>query len=360
MRFALVRVGEHAWRFLWSFHHVLLDGWSEALVLAEVFAAYRALVERAEPRLPPERPFRDYIDWLQRLDPAPAMEFWRHALHGLAGPTVVPGTLTPAEALLLAGYEERQVRLPAEQTRALLAFARDHRLTLNTVAQGALALLLGHAAGRRDVVFGLTFSGRPSELRDVEQIAGLFINTLPLRVRLPEDATAAAWLAGLHDHLLELQRYEHSPLTEVQKWSGLAQATAPLFEVIATFENHPRGTIPPLADLGLEVREVRHRAQNDNPLTVLVVPGPEIVLGMLYDRRRYAAADIDALLDDYGALLGHLAGRPEAPLAACFAQLDDAVRRRRQGRARSLAAAGRQKLLERLDRGAGGTVDRRR
>jgi acyl transferase domain-containing protein len=352
-RFALLRTADDVWCFLWTFHHVLLDAWSEALVLSEVFAAYREIVEGTGPvSVRPAIPFSRYIAWLRRQDLGRVEAFWRESLRGLAGPTLVPAP--GGDGAGRAGYEKLERRLETGTAELVQAFLRGRRMTLNTLAQGALTLLLGHLSGRSDVVFGLTVSGRPPELAEVESIAGLFINTLPLRVRLPEQTSAVEWLEALQDRLIEIQRYEHSPLVEIQKWSELPNGVA-LFEVISTFENAPRSPVPPLADLGLEIRAGLHAAQNSNPLTVLVVPGPEIQVGMLFDRQRCAAADVEKWLDAYTALLRGLAERPEAPLGLFLADLETAARTRRQAGARGFAEASRQRLQERIGR-LGGIV----
>ncbi len=199
LRVALFRTADDAHHLAWSNHHLLMDGWCLPIVLGEVLACYEAVREGRDPALPPPRPYRDYIAWLRRLDLAEAEAYWRRALRRVPradaarrGPALrderAPGPETHAE---------RSARLPAAATAALAALARAHQLTLNTVVQGAWAILLSRYAGRDDVVFGVTVSGRPADLPGVETMVGLFINTLPLRVAVPEDAPLLPWLADL-------------------------------------------------------------------------------------------------------------------------------------------------------------------
>ena len=183
MRLALIRLAEEVFHFIWSRHHLLLDRWSSSLVLREVFAFHQAFQRGEDLHLEPARPYRDYIAWLRRQDRGRAEAFWREKLKDFAGPTALgidraPGGL-PGEIV----YDRQQLRLSGATTAALRSLARRQRLTLNTLVQGAWALVLSRYSGEEDVVFGVTVAGRPADLAGVESIAGLFINTLPVRVR---------------------------------------------------------------------------------------------------------------------------------------------------------------------------------
>jgi hypothetical protein len=190
LRLALARVGEREWRFLFSAHHLLMDGWSMALVLADFGELYEG--ERAgRAAVLPRRPaFRDYVAWLGKRDEGGAAEaFWRARLAGVDEPTPLPLDRAPARAGTPAEeHGQETVPLAAEMARALAEAARRHRVTPSTLAQAAWAAVLARYAGRRDVVFGATVSGRPPEVPGVEEMVGLFINTVPVRVRVPPPA----------------------------------------------------------------------------------------------------------------------------------------------------------------------------
>ncbi len=179
LRFSLVRLdGEPG--FIWTFHHLLLDGWSVALLVRELGAVYTALREEWEPALPPVQPFGDYISWLQRRDLSRAELFWREELAGFAEPTPL-GIDHPADT---SGEAEHASVLSHAVTAGLQALAARHKLTLQTVTLGAWAVLLNRYSGEEDVVFGSVVSGRPAALPGVETMVGLFINTVPVRVRV--------------------------------------------------------------------------------------------------------------------------------------------------------------------------------
>ncbi|MFN2635013.1 MAG: condensation domain-containing protein, partial [Thermoanaerobaculia bacterium] len=198
MRFALLRLTEHSSLFVWTFHLLLLDGWSTALVWNEALALYESLRAGQAPALTSPRPYREYIAWQQRQGPARAERFWSEALAGVTAPTplVVERTATGSTEEG-AGYDEREIRLSAAATRSLQEFSRRHRLTLNTLMRAAWALLLHRYSGEPTVVFGATSSGRPAALPGVESMVGLFINTSPVRVDVPDEESVATWLKRL-------------------------------------------------------------------------------------------------------------------------------------------------------------------
>ncbi|MCP4661724.1 MAG: non-ribosomal peptide synthetase, partial [bacterium] len=182
MRLALFERGERDFQFIWSFHHIYSDGWSQALIFGDMFRCYEALSQGRPISLDPPRPYRDYIAWLRRQDLEEAGKYWQEVLRGFTAPTLLGRRdESPGEH---ADYRQAGLRLKAASSSDLQALARRHRLTLNTLMQGAWALLLGRYSGHHDVLFGATVSGRPAELAGVESIAGLFINTLPVRVRV--------------------------------------------------------------------------------------------------------------------------------------------------------------------------------
>ncbi len=298
MRLALIERGPGGYYFLWTHHHILLDGWSTSLVFKDVLLAYESLQRRKGITGTPRRPYRDYIAWLKALDRKPAEAYWREALRGLEAPTPL-GIDRRRAAEAESGYGTRTLTLsPA----ALEAFTRRHHLTVNTLVQGAWALLLGRYSGQRDVAFGVTVSGRSAELTGVEEMVGLFINTLPLRVRLAPEADVVAWLKGLLEQNTELRRYEHTPLVEIQGWSEIPRGQ-PLFESLLVFENYPVDQAVAEYAGGLGVREVECIEQTNYPLTLVASLRGELMLRLEYDRSRFEEEAIARLMGHLQVLL---------------------------------------------------------
>ena len=311
MRLTLLRVGDAEYYFVWSYLHLLLDGWSTALVLSEVFARYDALLRGTDLHRTQPRPFQDYIAWLRGQDLPAAERFWREVLVGFSTPTPLgidrirpPGWQGEDE-----DYGEEALRLPAATRDALQALARRHQLTLNTVIQGAWAILLSRCAGQEEVVFGVTVAGRPAEFAGVEAMVGPFINTLPLRVRVPPAAPLLPWLHDLQARTVRLRDYEYSPLVEVQGWSDVPRGR-PLFDSIFVFDNYPVEPARPWRAGNLEIKDVSSFERTNYPLTVMAAPGPELLLKVLGDRGRFQAGALSRLLGHWQTLLEGIVADP--------------------------------------------------
>ncbi|MET0403432.1 MAG: amino acid adenylation domain-containing protein, partial [Cystobacter sp.] len=323
LRLALLRTGETRYHFVFSHHHILLDGWSVPLLIRQVFVVYEGLVRGHSPRVEPSRPYRDYIEWIQSRGLEESERFWRRSLEGFSEPNELGRSSTGNESSERAS---RRLHLSGETTQALSTFARQHGLTLNTLVQGAWALLLGHLSGREDVVFGTTVSGRPPELSGVEGMVGLFINTLPVRVRLTPDASLVPWLTALQAWSLEMRQHEHSPLVKVQRWSEVPAGT-PLFETLVVFENYPVDAALSTPLPSLEVRDVRSVETDHHPLTFIVVPGRELRLELAHDASRFDGAQVERMLEQLRHLLESMVSRPERRLRE-LSPVDEALGRR--------------------------------
>ena len=312
MRLALLRAADDAWEFVWSHHHLLLDGWSVGLVLGEVFELYEAFRAGEKVGLPAPRPFREYVAWLGKRDPAAAEAFWRGELRGFRAPTPL-GIDRGARAGGAGEYGEERLDVSPATTAALAELARHRHVTLSTVVQGAWALLLSRYSGEDDVVFGATVSGRPAELPGVDRMVGLFINAVPVRARVPHDAPFAPWLQELQARQAESREHEHAPLVDVRAWSELP-AGEPLFDSLLIFENAPMDVSATERRGGIEIAGFRAFERTNYPLTLVVSPGEALVLRAMYEADRLDAAAVRALLGHLRTLLEAAAHDPEARL----------------------------------------------
>ena len=314
-RLSLIRLGDQSHWMLWAFHHLILDGWSTALILREVFGIYQSLQSGRSPSLPLPRPFRDYLAWLQEQDLGRAEAFWRRRLEGWSAATRLTVDRPVEASTEEAGFEETATSLSEGATAALTALARPNRLTPSTLVQGAWALLLSRYSAEREVLFGLTVAGRPPELEGVESMAGLFINTLPFRVEIGGGEPLLPWLQKLQESQQELRLYEYTPLVQIQKWSGVPSGQ-PLFESIVIFENYPLGLLPTEEKAGgLKVREVGSLEWTHYPLCLTALPGRELRLEISWDARRFEAPSVTRMLGHLKTLLQGMARDAQQPLA---------------------------------------------
>ncbi len=315
MRLALVRTGTDEWRVQWTFHHLLLDGWSLPRVLDEVLALEADARAGRETDLPRPRPFRDYVLWLRGRDPAAAEAFWRGRLAGVEAPTPL-GIGRPAAAAdgdEPGRWAEETVVLPAADRAALAALARRARVTPGALVRGAWALLLARCSGRDDVVFGEVVAGRPAALPGVEEMVGMFINTLPVRVEVDEDAPLLPWIAGLHARQVEAGAFEHVSLTAVQGWTEVPREQR-LFDSILAFENYPVGGGAGEEGGRLAIHDPRVTERTGYPLTVVASPGDGLALRAVYDTARFGGAAVRRMLAQWGTLLRAMAADPGRPL----------------------------------------------
>ncbi|WP_437742524.1 amino acid adenylation domain-containing protein [Sorangium sp. So ce1504] len=324
IRIRLFRLAEDAHRIVRSFHHILTDDWCFSVIMMECLSYYEASVAGRALELPEPRPYRDYIAWLARQDLSAAERFWREELRGFAEPTPL-GIDRAAPDGARAGVSDEFVELPPAMTEALLRIANQHELTPNTLVQGAWALLLSRYSGQRDVVFGVTVAGRPTDLPGVETIVGLFINSLPLRVRVSPEQPLLPWLKGLLAHNYRIREFEYPPLVEIQRWSELPKGLS-LFNSLLVFENAPKDPRlgEQVGDVGLSYEQ--DRVHTNYPMTVVAYPGAGLGIRLSYDRRLFDRDAVARMLGHLIQLLEEMARRPEARLGD-LSLLDERERR---------------------------------
>jgi amino acid adenylation domain-containing protein/non-ribosomal peptide synthase protein (TIGR01720 family) len=304
LRAILIRLGDERHHLIITVHHVLIDGWSQTILPAELASLYASGGDVSA--LPMAPSYRDYLSWVERQDQATAIAAWRQALAGLQQPTRVAVTQAKGLRPAIITFE-----IPEDVTLDLAGQARGHGLTLNTVVQGCWAVLLGYLTGSDDVVFGNTVAIRPPDLPGVEQMVGLLINTVPLRVTLDPAEPLSAMLARIQDQQATLIGHRPLDLSEIQNLAGLGE----LFDTLTIFENYgsdlSSGT--PAGDLRIAV--ISPQDTSHYPLSFLAVPGPRLLLKLAYRPDLFSAEDARRLLDRLARLLTAAAGDLARPLA---------------------------------------------
>ena len=285
LRAVLVRLADEEHRLVLTMHHIVADGWSMAIVLRELLDRY------AEDRpVVADETYRRYAGWLARRDHDTSLTAWSDALAGLEEPTLLaPPATTDATP------EQLRRTLSEDLTAELSALARKDGLTLGTILHGAWGVLVGALTGRSDVVFGSTVSGRDAEVPGIENAVGLFINTLPLRLRLRPDESLLTTFARLQDEQSHLLDHQHVGLAEIQRSAGLGE----LFDTLVVVENQPAATDLTVGDLaisGIDVRDAVHY-----PVALIAHPGERLTLELKYDAAR--GIDAETLLDRFVRVL---------------------------------------------------------
>jgi amino acid adenylation domain-containing protein len=313
MHLALFRMAEADYRLVWTSHHALLDGRSRLLVLRELFTVYEANCRGQDVPLPCPQPYREYIAWLVQQDWTRAEGFWQDLLSGVTAPTplsIDDGHPTPSDP---EDHGTQEVRLSETLTSALRALAQQYHLTLNTLLQGAWALLLSRYSGEDDVVFGATRAGRRVPLAGAETMVGLLINTLPVRLRVSPDQRLLTWLHDLRAQWVAMREREQTPLVRIQGWSEVP-AGQPLFESLVVFENHFLDSAIRAQAGSWANRTFQLRQTTNYPLTVTGYDGAEMVLEISYDRQRFHDPIITRMLAHVQIILEGMLADPEQRL----------------------------------------------
>ncbi|WP_058088892.1 non-ribosomal peptide synthetase [Aquabacterium parvum] len=302
MRLTLVRIGDQRHHLIWTRHHLLMDGWSTSLLMAEMLTSYRG------ESLPPRHGrFRDHIAWLQTRDHGAATRHWQALLGELQTPTLLAAALPPP--MSVSGHLSLMRVIDAVGTASLQAFARQARVTVNTLVQAAWSLLLQRYTGQQTVCFGATTSGRPAELAGAERMLGLFINTLPVTAQPSAGQDKVEWLQALQAQNAASREHEQVSLAEIQRCARAAGGK--LFDSIVVFENYPvdevlRASQQP-ADRGprFQVRQVRE--ETNYPMTLSVNLGQTLSIEYAWAGQCFSREQIERLASHVEALLLGLA-----------------------------------------------------
>ncbi|MFD4367301.1 amino acid adenylation domain-containing protein [Rhodococcus sp. NPDC058521] len=297
LRYTLARVDEQKFILLQSVHHVVADGWSVPVMLRELMAHYGTAT--GESPLLSATPYRSYLEWLSSRDRAASHAAWQMALEDAPEQPELPGSGS-------AESETGSVRVNLSQTdtNSLSAGARVRGLTLSTVVHGTWGLLLGRIAGVEDVIFGSTVSGRGADLPGIEGMVGLFINTVPARIRFSAAEKVSEVLTRWQDEQSALLDHQYLGLPELRRVTGLAD----LFETLVVFENYPIGD-GGIADPSgtVHITGIEFDENPAYPLTLIVAPGECLALDLKYDASRVDSATASLVADGMVAYLAALA-----------------------------------------------------
>ncbi|MBU2709127.1 non-ribosomal peptide synthase/polyketide synthase, partial [Zooshikella marina] len=304
MRFALVQETEQRYRFLWTNHHALLDGWCLPRLFGELMTCYQVLCSGSKANLPSIAPYRNYIRWLKQQDYKAAENYWKGYLKGFSSTSIL-NFGESSEVFVEGAQFEKSFSLSKDQTSKLKKLAKYQQVTLNTVIQSAWAILLSRYCGANDIVFGSTRSGRPDSLVNADEMMGLFINSLPVRLQLNDDMTLTECLEQLQQGQAAHDKYGYMSLVDIQKWCDVSSGQA-LFESIMVFENYPiDASLSDSSDLSepMLVEEVTSVEQTNYPLSLLVIPEEQITFQVSYQPTRFTEQIISNLVMHLNNLL---------------------------------------------------------
>ncbi|WP_426454529.1 amino acid adenylation domain-containing protein [Paenibacillus sp. S-38] len=296
MRVTIFQLAPASYRLVWSFHHLLMDGWCMSLMTKEVFDTYIALIEQTPLERSPVTPYSRYLDWLGRQDRREALTYWGHYVQDYSQQTVLPGARPQQEGSEKYRLARLDFSLGQELTSRIERSARQHRVTVNTWIHAAWGVVLQKYNGNRDVMFGSVVSGRPAEIPGVERMIGLFINTVPVRIRANSGDSFSQIMRRTQESALASQPHEMFPLYEIQSLTDQKQH---LLSHLVAFENYP--IEQQLEQIGsgrtryFTVSNVETTEQTNYDFNLIVVPGADMQIRFSYNALVFDRAGVERI-----------------------------------------------------------------
>ncbi|MDP4196834.1 MAG: amino acid adenylation domain-containing protein, partial [Bacteroidota bacterium] len=314
-RIKLIKLEEEKYQFIWTYHHILLDGWSVPLLLQEIFAAYESLLDKRQLPASQRSSYGEYISWLKHQDILSAEKFWRDYLSGVEEPTYLPAKkLSSGRSVKEGEIETLEMELSKELTNKLQSLLSPQSITMNSLIQCIWATILNKYSLNDDVIFGSTVSGRPSDLWGSESMLGLFINTLPVRIKFDKDLNVIDWLKSVQKDQLLMRQFEYSPLTEIQNWTDIPR-TKQLFETILVYENFPVKEFLGKEKGSFQIQKVQSSEKTNYPITLVAGQSDKLMLRILYDSSLFDSSAVKRIFSQMKRLLEEVANYPEKKLS---------------------------------------------
>nr|WSY54834.1 amino acid adenylation domain-containing protein [Streptomyces sp. NBC_00886] len=309
IRLTLIRMGERSFELIVTSHHLMFDGWSLPLVLRDLIGLYEDHGDASA--LPRARNYRDFLAWRAQQDPALSARAWADALEGVTEPTLLAPQARAADTA--EGIGRAEVGLSPEGARELVRRAGEMGVTINTVVQGAWAILLGQLTARNDVLFGMTVSGRPPQLAGVDEMLGLFINTLPVRVHYGPGDSLTKVLTALQGRQSGLLDHHHHSLAQIQESAGLRT----LFDSVVVFESYPWDGAggQAMSESGVTISRFRYSTGTHYAMTLMAAPEP-LRMQLQYQRGVFEPAVVEQMAERYLRVLEQIITDPDLAVGA--------------------------------------------
>lgn len=305
MRASVFQTGSASYRWIWSYHHILLDGWCFGLVVQELFAIYHALLHDVPYKLEPVKPYKEYIKWLEKQDKQASLQYWQQSLAGFDGQSTFKEQRKQTNEHELG---EIEWSMSKEETAALSELALQQNATLSSALQSVWSVLLSRYQRSNDVLFGTVVSGRPADLAGVDRMVGLFINVIPRRIQLTEHMTFRALLSETQQQSLAAEPHQYIPIYDIQAKTGQQQ----LIDHIVVFENVPAAKKDEQeARLGFTVENMNVYEKSNYDLNLLASPGEELLLKLAFNKRAFDPQFVHKLKEQLSLLLNEAVKHPD-------------------------------------------------
>ncbi|MBP0040318.1 MAG: amino acid adenylation domain-containing protein [Roseofilum sp. SID1] len=298
---SLFRLEDKAYYFVFTVHHILVDGWSLGVIFQDLLTLYQGLTRDSHYSLSSTYPYRNYITWLYNQDLTEAQEFWQEKLRGFTQPTPLGKEVASDDfALPEQPYGRRTISLSESSTEALNLLVKKNRVTFNILIQGIWGLLLSRYSHQLDVVFGASVSGRPPEISGIESMVGLLINTVPIRCAVIPDLLLWSWLQEHQQQQFQQKSYEYCSQGQIHSWSEISMSSR-LYDSILVFENYPvDASIQDFSEFKISLNQNHSLgAQTQSSLTILAIPGSNFKISVVYSQSKFEGSEIEKILDHF-------------------------------------------------------------
>ncbi len=309
-KFVIIKLGENEFYFIWSYHHLLFDGWSTPIVFKDFLESYDASVKNFEIKNSITRAYRDFIAFLKNQDEEKQKSFWKKYLAGFETPTKLPYSKFNVTE---KGYNKIRNTFGADISQKIHTFSKENNITLNTLIQSAWAFVLHNYFQNEDILYGVTVSGRSVDLEGIENIVGLFINTIPLRTKIKKDGKVIDWLKTNQNNFSESLMYEYTPLVNIHKWSNIP-GTEELFNSILVVENYPVDESIKQTKSELNIENLSTVEKTNYPITLVAATGKVLAFDIAYQTEHFDEETIRRLLKQIEIAMSNFVNNPNALL----------------------------------------------
>nr|WP_283746656.1 non-ribosomal peptide synthetase [Bacillus cereus] len=290
MRISLIQMNQDSYKLVWSHHHILLDGWCLGIILGELFDVYGRKMKGEDSHLAEPTPYSDYIRWLEEQDKEEGLAHWKSYLDGYEEQAQVPKILNKVNEYK---RKEKMIEFSKAMTRNIIQLANRNQVTFNTVLQAIWGILLARYNNIEDVVFGTVVSGREAKVEGIEAMVGLFINTIPTRVKLEKDSSFKEVLRNVQDESIENNKYNYINLAEIQSLHDLKRN---LIDHVMVFQNYSLDDSSfnhAESNTGFMCQNIRGEEQTNYGFNIVAIPGEQLVLKLTYNEKIYPQEIID-------------------------------------------------------------------
>jgi iturin family lipopeptide synthetase C len=313
IRVSILQPKNYEYEFIWSFHHILIDGWCVGILISDFLEIYNSFLEGRACQLPNLKQFNEYLRWLEKQDREAPKNYWRKYLEAYHQAVVIPGM--NADIDNHAEYKRERVilRIEKEETAVLNDLARKNQVTVNTIVQTVWGILLGKYNYTQDIVFGIVVSGRPTEVDEIESMVGLFLNVVPLRVRFKEDVMFNDLLRQIQEDTINMNQYHYLPLAEIQSLSSLKKNLinhALVFENYPLYENKQENNPTDKKGVKLEITEIDAFEQGNYNFFLAVLPGETLRMALEYNGNVYDSPGIEKIASHFKSILDQIIDNP--------------------------------------------------